>query len=152
MNNTTCCQTLVILYEASLSWAFQQQAEQPTYQHRDPATSAFLTCNQCPPGTAVKRHCTADMPTECQPCPDRHFAENWHWGEKCQYCTSVCKERQLVKQQCNSTHDQLCECAPGFHLVIEFCIAHKACSPGYGVVFSPSPALCFLAVRGYQGF
>lgn len=38
-----------------------------------------------------------------------------------------------MKQQCNSTHDQLCECAPGFHLVIEFCIAHKACSPGYGV-------------------
>uniref|UniRef100_A0A3Q4N3P4 TNF receptor superfamily member 11b n=1 Tax=Neolamprologus brichardi TaxID=32507 RepID=A0A3Q4N3P4_NEOBR len=143
---------LLQLLTASLSWAFQQQAEQPTYQHRDPATSAFLTCNQCPPGTAVKRHCTADMPTECQPCPDRHFAENWHWGEKCQYCTSVCKERQLVKQQCNSTHDQLCECAPGFHLVIEFCIAHKACSPGYGVAALGTPVsdtVCDLCPDGH---
>lgn len=38
-----------------------------------------------------------------------------------------------MKQQCNSTHDQLCECAPGFHLVVEFCITHSTCSPGYGV-------------------
>lgn len=48
-------------------------------------------------------------------------------------CVQVCKERQLVKQQCNSTHDQLCECAPGFHLVVEFCITHSTCPPGYGV-------------------
>lgn len=48
-------------------------------------------------------------------------------------CVQVCKERQLVKQQCNSTHDQLCECAPGFHLVVEFCITHSSCPPGYGV-------------------
>lgn len=46
----------------------------------------------------------------------------------------MCKERQLVKQQCNSTHDQLCECAPGFHLVVEFCIMHSICPHGYGVV------------------
>ncbi|XP_040923800.1 tumor necrosis factor receptor superfamily member 11B-like isoform X2 [Betta splendens] len=51
----------------------------------------------------------------------------------------VCKERQLVKQQCNSTHDQLCECAPGFHLVVEFCIAHRSCPPGYGVTSLGTP-------------
>ncbi|XP_071769190.1 tumor necrosis factor receptor superfamily member 11B-like [Centroberyx gerrardi] len=124
---------LIVLFTASLSWAFQQQAAPPKYQHRDPVTSDLLLCDQCPPGTAVKRHCTADTPTECQPCPERHFAESWHWGDTCQYCTSVCKERQLVKQHCNSTHDQLCECAPGFHLVVEFCIKHTPCSPGHGV-------------------
>ncbi|XP_031154547.1 tumor necrosis factor receptor superfamily member 11B isoform X2 [Sander lucioperca] len=127
------------LFTASLSWAFQQQAVPPKYQYRDPVTSDLLLCDQCPPGTAVKRHCTADTPTECQACPERHFAENWHWGDTCQYCTSVCKERQLVKQQCNSTHDQLCECAPGFHLVVEFCITHSTCSPGYGVTALGTP-------------
>uniref|UniRef100_A0A4W6BZ59 TNF receptor superfamily member 11b n=1 Tax=Lates calcarifer TaxID=8187 RepID=A0A4W6BZ59_LATCA len=127
------------LFTASLSWAFQQQAVPPKYQYRDPVTSDLLLCDQCPPGTAVKRHCTADTPTECQPCPERHFAENWHWGDTCQYCTLVCREKQLVKQNCNSTHDQLCECAPGFHLVVEFCIAHSTCLPGYGVTALGTP-------------
>lgn len=172
------------LFTASLSWAFQQQDIPPKYQYRDPVTSDVLMCDQCPPGTAVKRHCRADTPTECHPCPQDHFAESWHWGDSCKYCTSVrptqrlskyqhchcrkkafvhethrntnfceatqrcaclsacvttcsikvCKERQLVKHHCNSTHDQLCECAPGFHLVVEFCITHSTCPPGSGVV------------------
>ncbi|XP_023141794.1 tumor necrosis factor receptor superfamily member 11B [Amphiprion ocellaris] len=130
---------LMVLFTISLSWAFQQQAVPPKYQYLDPVTSDLLLCDQCPPGTAVKHHCTADTPTECQPCPERHFAENWHWGDSCQYCTSVCKENQLVKQQCNSTHDQLCECAAGFHLVVEFCIAHSTCPPGYGVTAAGTP-------------
>lgn len=41
-----------------------------------------------------------------------------------------------MKQQCNSTHDQLCECVPGFHLMVEFCIAHTPCPPGYGVTIA----------------
>uniref|UniRef100_A0A3Q1G9L7 TNF receptor superfamily member 11b n=1 Tax=Acanthochromis polyacanthus TaxID=80966 RepID=A0A3Q1G9L7_9TELE len=130
---------LMVLFTVSVSWAFQQQAVPPKYQYLDPVTSDLLLCDQCPPGTAVKHHCTADTPTQCQPCPERHFAENWHWGDSCQYCTSVCKENQLVKQQCNSTHDQLCECAAGFHLVVEFCIAHSTCPPGHGVTAAGTP-------------
>ncbi|KAF7652228.1 hypothetical protein LDENG_00099640 [Lucifuga dentata] len=130
---------LRVLFMVSLSWAFQQQTVPPKYQYRDPVTFDLLLCDQCPPGTAVKRHCTADTPTECESCPERHFAENWHWGDTCQFCTSVCKERQLVKQQCSSTHDQLCECAPGFHLVVEFCITHSTCPPGNGVAALGTP-------------
>ncbi|XP_041844965.1 tumor necrosis factor receptor superfamily member 11B-like [Melanotaenia boesemani] len=143
---------LIVLFTASLSWAFQQQAVPPKYQYRDPVTSNLLLCDQCPPGTAVKQHCTADTPTECQPCPERHFAENWHWGDTCQYCTSVCKERQLVKQQCNSTHDQLCECAPGFHLKVEFCIGHTACPPGYGVTALGTPVSDTVCERCPDGY
>ncbi|KAK2844322.1 hypothetical protein Q5P01_010981 [Channa striata] len=130
---------LIVLFTASLSWAFQQQAVPKQYLYCDPVTGENRMCDQCPPGTAVKQPCTADMPTVCQPCPERHFAENWHWGDTCQHCTSVCKEKQLVKQQCNSTHDQLCECAAGFHLVVEFCIAHSTCSPGHGVTALGTP-------------
>ncbi|XP_045901608.1 tumor necrosis factor receptor superfamily member 11B-like [Micropterus dolomieu] len=130
---------LIVLFTASLSWAFQQQAIPPKYPYSDPVTSDRLMCDQCPPGTALKQHCTADTPTECQACPENHFAENWHWDDTCQYCTSVCKEKQLVKQQCNSTHDQLCECAPGFHLVVEFCIKHRTCPQGYGVTALGTP-------------
>ncbi|XP_051921729.1 tumor necrosis factor receptor superfamily member 11B-like isoform X2 [Hippocampus zosterae] len=130
---------LILLFTASLTWAFQQQAELSKYQYRDPVTSDLLLCDQCPPGTAVKKHCTADRTTECQACPERHFADSWHWGDSCQYCTLVCKERQLVKQECNSTHDRVCECAAGFHLVVEFCITHSSCPPGYGVTALGTP-------------
>ncbi|KAM3613710.1 uncharacterized protein V6R79_003942 [Siganus canaliculatus] len=143
---------LIVLFTVSLSWAFQQPAVPPKYQYRDPVTSDLLTCDQCPPGTAVRRHCTADTPTECQACPEKHFAENWHWRDTCQYCTSVCKEKQLVKQQCNSTHDQLCECAPGFHLVVEFCIEHNTCPPGQGVTALGTPesdTVCKHCPAGY---
>lgn len=77
------------LITASLSWAFQMQGDPPKYQYLDPVTSELLMCDQCPPGTAVKSHCSADAPTECQACPEKHFAENWHWGDTCQFCTSV---------------------------------------------------------------
>uniref|UniRef100_A0A673FRY7 TNFR-Cys domain-containing protein n=1 Tax=Sinocyclocheilus rhinocerous TaxID=307959 RepID=A0A673FRY7_9TELE len=108
--------------------------EIPKYQHRDPVTSKVLFCDQCPPGTAVKRHCSTEEPTVCAPCPEKRFAEQWHWGDSCQHCTSVCKERQIVQRECNSTHDRLCECIPGYHLVVEFCVLHTACSPGFGVI------------------
>ncbi|XP_008430434.1 tumor necrosis factor receptor superfamily member 11B [Poecilia reticulata] len=143
---------LIVLFTASFSWAFQEQPVPPKYQYRDPVTSQVHSCDQCPPGTSVKRHCTADTPTECQLCPERHFAENWHWGDTCQYCTSVCKERQLVKQQCNSTHDQLCECVPGYHLVVEFCIAHSNCQPGYGVTVLGTPESDTVCERCPDGY
>ncbi|RXN17084.1 tumor necrosis factor receptor superfamily member 11B-like protein [Labeo rohita] len=108
--------------------------EIPKYQHRDPVTSKVLLCDQCPPGTAVERHCSKEEPTVCAPCPEKRFAEQWHWGDSCQHCTSVCKERQIVRRECNSTHDRLCECIPGYHLVVEFCVRHTTCSPGFGVV------------------
>ncbi|XP_059909810.1 tumor necrosis factor receptor superfamily member 11B-like isoform X2 [Gadus macrocephalus] len=142
---------IILVFTASLTWAFQLQAEPPKYQHRDPVTSELLLCDQCPPGTAVKQHCTPDGPTLCRPCPERHYAEHWHWRDTCQYCTSVCKERQLVKQQCNSTHDQLCECAPGFHLEVEFCIIHNTCPIGYGVAAAGTPESDTVCERCPQG-
>uniref|UniRef100_A0A8C1XWZ1 TNFR-Cys domain-containing protein n=1 Tax=Cyprinus carpio TaxID=7962 RepID=A0A8C1XWZ1_CYPCA len=106
------------------------------YSYLDPVTSKVLLCDQCPPGTAVKRHCSTEEPTVCAPCPEKCFAEQWHWGDSCQHCTSVCKERQIVQRECNSTHDRLCECIPGYHLVVEFCVRHTACSPGFGVIIT----------------
>ncbi len=108
--------------------------EIPKYQYRDPVSSKVLLCDQCPPGTAVKRHCSTKEPTVCAPCPEKRFAEQWHWGDSCQHCTSVCKERQIVQRECNRTLDRLCECIPGYHLEVEFCVRHTDCSPGFGVI------------------
>ncbi|XP_026881371.2 tumor necrosis factor receptor superfamily member 11B-like [Electrophorus electricus] len=128
---------LHMLFAMCVAWAYR---DVPKYQHHDPATSEPLLCDQCPPGTAVSRHCTASgEPTVCQPCPRRRFAGHWHWGDSCQHCTAVCKERQLVRRECNSTHDRVCECEPGYHLVVEFCVRHTACPPGSGVSVLGTP-------------
>lgn len=107
---------LLQLFTASFSWAFQEQPVPPKYQYRDPVTSQVHSCDQCPPGTSVKRHCTADTPTECQPCPERHFAENWHWGDTCQYCTSV---------RTTQTHLQTFLYQTGFYLFIRIYLQTK---------------------------
>ncbi|KAJ8334474.1 hypothetical protein SKAU_G00401130 [Synaphobranchus kaupii] len=74
-----------------------------------------------------------------RPLPRGHFSEHWHWGKACQRCTSVCKEQQLVRRECDRTHDRLCECAPGYHLEVEFCIRHTPCPPGSGVAVLGTP-------------
>ncbi|XP_076827449.1 tumor necrosis factor receptor superfamily member 11B-like [Brachyhypopomus gauderio] len=128
---------LHMLFTLCVTWAYR---DVPKYHHHDPAASEPLLCDQCPPGTAVSRHCTADgEPTVCRPCPPRRFAGHWHWGDSCQHCTAVCKERQLVRRECNSTHDRVCECVPGYHLVVEFCVQHTACPPGSGVAVTGTP-------------
>ncbi|KAI4873997.1 hypothetical protein NFI96_032074 [Prochilodus magdalenae] len=112
----------------------------------------MLLCDQCPPGTAVERHCTSSKPTVCSPCPERRFAEQWHWGDSCQHCTSVCKERQLVRRECNSTHDRICECIPGYHLVVEFCVPHSSCPPGSGASVLGTPDSDTVCEKCPQGF
>ncbi|KAJ8273132.1 hypothetical protein GJAV_G00097800 [Gymnothorax javanicus] len=124
----------------------------PTYQHRDPVTSQVYQCEQCPPGTALLQHCGKDTPTACAPCPVEHFSEHWHWGKACQRCTSVCKEQQLVQRDCNRTHDRLCECAPGYHLEVEFCVRHTLCPPGSGVVLLGTPEHDTDCERCVEGF
>ncbi|MFT7816155.1 tumor necrosis factor receptor superfamily member 11B-like isoform X2 [Arapaima gigas] len=142
---------LRVLFAVSLAWALREDPL-PKYHHRDPKTSEVFVCDQCPPGTAVRQHCGPDGPTLCEPCPEHHFSEQWHWGETCQYCTAVCKERQLVVRECNSTHDRLCECAKGYHLEVEFCVRHSACPPGQGAAILGTPesdTVCEQCPRGY---
>ncbi|XP_036410962.1 tumor necrosis factor receptor superfamily member 11B-like [Megalops cyprinoides] len=142
---------LYVVLSISFSWAFCQITP-PTYQHRDPVTSEVYLCKQCPPGTAVRRHCDANTPTACVPCPEGYFSEQWHWGQACQRCTSVCKEGQLVRWGCNGTHDQLCECVQGYHLEVEFCVRHSTCPPGWGATVlgsSLSDTVCGKCPKGF---
>ncbi|XP_018582590.2 tumor necrosis factor receptor superfamily member 11B-like [Scleropages formosus] len=142
---------LHILLAVSFAWAARHTAP-PTYRRRDPATSEVLQCEQCPPGTVVRRHCGPRRPTVCEPCPAGTFAEQWHWGETCRHCTAICKEKQLVRHECNSTHDRLCECAPGYYMEVEFCVRHAVCPPGMGAAVLGSPernTVCERCPRGH---
>lgn len=106
---------------------------QPTYQWKDVVTREKLICQQCPPGTFVAQHCTRDRQTLCAPCPDLHYTQYWNYLEKCRYCNVICGEKQVEVQQCNSTHNRVCQCQEGYYSEMEFCIKHSECPPGSGV-------------------
>ncbi|XP_030074230.1 tumor necrosis factor receptor superfamily member 11B [Microcaecilia unicolor] len=129
-----------------------QEISPPKYYREDPETSVQLICDQCPPGTYVKQHCTAFRKTECAPCPTNHYSEHWHYSQECQYCSGVCKELQYVKQECNSTHNRVCECTDGWYLELEFCLRHRKCPPGFGIVQPGTPESDTICRRCTKGF
>ncbi|XP_027709847.1 LOW QUALITY PROTEIN: tumor necrosis factor receptor superfamily member 11B [Vombatus ursinus] len=149
MNKFLCC-TLVFL-DISVKWTAQETLP-PKYLHYDPETSRQLLCDQCPPGTYLKQHCTTRRRTQCEPCPHNYYTKNWHFNEECLYCSGVCKELQYVKQECNSTHNRVCECVEGRYLELEFCLRHTSCPPGFGVVQAGTPERNTICKRCPDGF
>uniref|UniRef100_A0A8C9AGH3 TNF receptor superfamily member 11b n=1 Tax=Prolemur simus TaxID=1328070 RepID=A0A8C9AGH3_PROSS len=119
--------------DISIKWTTQETFP-PKYLHYDPETSRQLMCDKCPPGTYLKEHCTARWETVCAPCPDHYYTDSWHTSDECLYCNPVCKELQYVKQECSRTHNRVCECKEGHYLEVEFCLKHRSCPPGFGVV------------------
>lgn len=102
-------------------------------------------CDKCPPGTFLKQHCTARQKTVCAPCPNHYYTDKWHTSDECLYCTTVCKELQYVKQECSRTHNRVCECEEGRYLEVEFCLKHRSCPPGFGVLHAGTH---WLSARG----
>ncbi|XP_013808678.2 tumor necrosis factor receptor superfamily member 6B [Apteryx mantelli] len=137
----------LFLLLAELSSSFQ-----PTYLWKDAVTNEKITCQQCPPGTFVAQHCTRERQTVCEPCPDLHYTQYWNYLEKCRYCNVICEEKQVEVQQCNSTHNRVCQCQEGYYSEMEFCIKHSECPPGSGV-FKPGTPFknteCHPCPRGF---
>lgn len=136
MNKWLCCALLVLL--DIIEWTTQETLP-PKYLHYDPETGHQLLCDKCAPGTYLKQHCTVRRKTLCVPCPDHSYTDSWHTSDECVYCSPVCKELQSVKQECNRTHNRVCECEEGRYLEIEFCLKHRSCPPGSGVVQAGTP-------------
>ncbi|XP_049629417.1 tumor necrosis factor receptor superfamily member 11B [Suncus etruscus] len=149
MTKLLCC--ALLLLDISIKWTTQETFP-PKYLHYDPETSRQLMCDQCPPGTALKQHCTTSWKTVCVACPDYHYTDRWHNNVECLYCSPVCKELQYVKQECNATHNRVCECEEGRYLDLEFCIKHRPCPPGFGVLHPGTPERNTVCKRCPDGF
>ncbi|XP_072270429.1 tumor necrosis factor receptor superfamily member 6B [Pyxicephalus adspersus] len=97
-------------------------ASTPTYQWIDQETGEVVTCQQCPQGTYVANHCTSTSKTKCQPCPEQHYTSYWNYVEKCRFCNVICEDREQIKHECNSTHNRICECKPGYRRDSDYCV------------------------------
>ncbi|XP_040187772.1 tumor necrosis factor receptor superfamily member 6B [Rana temporaria] len=93
----------------------------PTYTWTDEETGEDFTCQQCPEGTFVAKHCTSTSKTDCQPCPEHHYTGYWNYVEKCRFCNVICEDKEQVKHECNATHNRVCECKPGFLWHSHYC-------------------------------
>ncbi|XP_075702746.1 tumor necrosis factor receptor superfamily member 6B [Rhinoderma darwinii] len=103
-----------------------------TYEWTD-ETGKTIMCQQCPPGTYVAIHCSTKSDTVCQVCPDEHYTHYWNYLDKCRFCNVICQEGEQVKHECNSTHNRVCECQPGYHRRAHYCVKDLKCSFKDGV-------------------
>ncbi|OWK04279.1 TNFRSF11B [Cervus elaphus hippelaphus] len=140
-----------LFLDISIKWTTQETFP-PKYLHYDPESSRQLMCDKCPPGTFLKQPCTGRRKTVCAPCPDHYYTDTWHTSDECLYCSPVCKELQYVKQECNRTHNRVCECEEGRYLELEFCLKHRSCPPGFGVLHPGTPERNTVCKRCPDGF
>ncbi|XP_065759495.1 tumor necrosis factor receptor superfamily member 11B [Muntiacus reevesi] len=149
MNKLLCC--ALVFLDISIKWTTQETFP-PKYLHYDAESSRQLMCDKCPPGTFLKQPCTGRRKTVCAPCPDHYYTDTWHTSDECLYCNPVCKELQYVKQECNRTHNRVCECEEGRYLELEFCLKHRSCPPGFGVLHPGTPERNTVCKRCPDGF
>ncbi|XP_073341541.1 tumor necrosis factor receptor superfamily member 11B-like [Pagrus major] len=124
---------MLVLLSAVVCGASAQVSDR-TYKHKDPLTGATLICDMCPPGKHMAAHCTATTPTICEACQAEHYTELWNYLSRCLYCSNFCVGNQVVEKECTATANRVCRCMEGFYGADDFCIRHKECAPGQGVL------------------
>ncbi|NXT09330.1 TNR21 factor, partial [Prunella fulvescens] len=103
------------------------------YRHLDRATNEELTCDKCPAGTYVSKHCTKSTLRECSPCPDGTFTKHENGIERCHSCRKPCELPMIEKTHCTALTDRECTCLSGTFQTNDTCVPYTVCPVGWGV-------------------
>ncbi|NXB49352.1 TNR21 factor, partial [Leucopsar rothschildi] len=103
------------------------------YRHLDRATNEELTCDKCPAGTYVSKHCTKSTLRECSPCPDGTFTKHENGIERCHSCRKPCELPMIEKTHCTALTDRECTCLSGTFQTNDTCVPYTVCRVGWGV-------------------
>ncbi|XP_030125813.4 tumor necrosis factor receptor superfamily member 21 isoform X1 [Taeniopygia guttata] len=103
------------------------------YRHLDRATNEELTCDKCPAGTYVSKHCTKSTLRECSPCPDGTFTKHENGIERCHPCRNPCELPMIEKTHCTALTDRECTCLSGTFQTNDTCVPYTVCRVGWGV-------------------
>ncbi|RLW12343.1 hypothetical protein DV515_00000641 [Chloebia gouldiae] len=103
------------------------------YRHLDRATNEELTCDKCPAGTYVSKHCTKSTLRECSPCPDGTFTKHENGIERCHPCRNPCELPMIEKTHCTALTDRECTCLSGTFQTNDTCVPYTVCPVGWGV-------------------
>ncbi|CAB1353388.1 unnamed protein product [Coregonus sp. 'balchen'] len=89
-------------------WTMALAADQ---QCKDSYEKDGKCCELCPPGTFVKKQCTASTKTDCGDCPVGSYSESNDLFEDCQPCL---KCQHGYTRVCTTTANTNCVCGSGF--------------------------------------
>ncbi|NWV86284.1 TNR21 factor, partial [Dasyornis broadbenti] len=103
------------------------------YRHFDRATNEELTCDKCPAGSYVSKHCTKSTLRECSPCPDGTFTKHENGIERCHPCRKPCELPMIEKTHCTALADRECTCLSGTFQTNDTCVPYTVCPVGWGV-------------------
>ncbi|NXG04428.1 TNR21 factor, partial [Sakesphorus luctuosus] len=103
------------------------------YRHLDRATNEELTCDKCPAGTYVSKHCTKSTLRVCSPCPDGTFTKHENGIERCHPCRKPCELPMIEKTHCTALTDRECTCLSGTFQTNDTCVPYTVCPVGWGV-------------------
>ncbi|XP_072100936.1 tumor necrosis factor receptor superfamily member 5-like isoform X1 [Mobula birostris] len=101
-----------------------------------------LCCPSCEAGWRVSQHCTRQISTECEQCPDGEYSDRYTGSEKCLECRSCDQEPGLqTKENCTAFHNTICEPREGYYCIAncQMVRKHTACPPGEGVKEKGTP-------------
>ncbi|XP_041743458.1 tumor necrosis factor receptor superfamily member 18 isoform X1 [Coregonus clupeaformis] len=89
-------------------WTMALAADQ---QCKDSYEKDGKCCELCPPGTFLKKQCTASTKTDCGDCPVGSYSESNDLFEDCQPCL---KCQHGYTRVCTTTANTNCVCGSGF--------------------------------------
>uniref|UniRef100_A0A3B5M3I8 TNFR-Cys domain-containing protein n=1 Tax=Xiphophorus couchianus TaxID=32473 RepID=A0A3B5M3I8_9TELE len=100
-----------------------------------------LCCKKCPPGQRLRRECSRNSDSECEPCGSDQYIETWNYTPNCLSCTKCKEKKGLVNHQdCTSTRNAKCVCKSGMFCEMGFnnpfctdCRQYRVCRPGFRV-------------------
>ncbi|RVE62781.1 hypothetical protein OJAV_G00161160 [Oryzias javanicus] len=84
-------------------------------QYAWPLNDPTLCCNKCEPGYKMKVSRTGQTcNNKCIPCEEERFSDSYNVEMSCKVCETCDKPNMGYKSVCNSTHDAVCKCNPGY--------------------------------------
>ncbi|KAM3931421.1 tumor necrosis factor receptor superfamily member 21 [Leptodactylus fuscus] len=103
------------------------------YLYTNPVTKINVTCDKCPAGTYVSKHCTQFALRECSPCPNGTFTRHENGNDRCHNCSPPCEPPMVMKMPCSALSDRECSCPSAMYLLNGTCVNHTVCPIGWGV-------------------
>ncbi|XP_073530206.1 tumor necrosis factor receptor superfamily member 21 [Phyllobates terribilis] len=103
------------------------------YLYTNPVSKINVTCDKCPAGTYVSKHCTQFALRECSPCPNGTFTRHENGNDRCHNCSPPCEPPMVMKMPCSALSDRECSCPSAMYLLNGTCVNHTVCPVGWGV-------------------
>ncbi|XP_071372241.1 tumor necrosis factor receptor superfamily member 4-like isoform X2 [Centroberyx affinis] len=79
-------------------------------------------CNKCPPGSHMEARSESDCNIVCLLCHSGRYTSTYNLEHSCFFCNLCAASHQQLESPCNTTHDTVCRCEPGYRCTGPMCL------------------------------